>query len=223
MKRCLAIGVIAVYLGSLLFGIAAHALNFKADIHPAMYFVVWDMFCGWAGYENRTHIIGEGESGRFYQLAPGPWGDFNPFGDISRHHYDPFVNHTGAIALNSLRHTDHEPMQRIFVVDEVWAKKFNLSDELWQKRYTEPKQPQSYFHLRQVLDGEGRLVTLNPGWFDYQAQLCLSDNPRIWREAQQGKPFYQVNPLQRSDEHFTETAGVAAPMSGMTQELAAAK
>lgn len=223
MKRCLAVGVIAAYLGSLLFGIAAHALNFKADIHPAMYFVVWDMFCGWAGYENRTHIIGEGESGKFYQLAPGPWGDFNPFGDISRHHYDPFVNHAITIAHNTLRHADHEPMQRIFVVDEVWAKKFNLADPLWERRYTESKQPHSYYHLRQVFDGQGQLITLYPGWFDYQAGLCLSDNPRIWREAQQGKPFYQLNPELRSDEPFQGAVSAVPPMTGVTQELAAAK
>lgn len=214
MKRYLAVGVIAVYLSSLFFGLAAHALNFKADIHPAMYFVVWDMFCGWAGYESRTHIIAEGESGRFYQLAPGPWGDFNPFGDISRHHYDAFMNHAQTIASNTLRHSDHEPMQRIFVVEEVWAKKFNLSDSMWEKRYVEPKQPHSYYHLRQVWNGEGQLVTLYPGWFDYQAGLCISDNPRIWREAQQGKPFYQLNPNLRSDE-------VAMPsFGGMSQEVA---
>lgn len=223
MKRYLAVGVIAAYLGSLLFGIAAHALNFKADIHPAMYFVVWDMFCGWAGYENRTHIIGEGESGKFYQLAPGPWGDFNPFGDISRHHYDPFVNHAITIANNTLRHSDHEPMQRIFVVDEVWAKKFNLADPLWERRYTESRQPHSYYHLRQVFDGQGQLITLYPGWFDYQAGLCLSDNPRIWREAQQGKPFYQLNPELRSDEPFQGAVSAVPPMTGMTQELAATK
>lgn len=211
MKRGLAIATIAVYLGSLTFGIAAHALNFKSDIHPAMYFVVWDMFCGWAGYETRTHIIGEGESGKFYQLAPGPWGDFNPFGDIDRHHYDAFLNHARTQALNCLQQTDHEPMQRIFVVDEVWAKKFNLPNDLWAKRYVEPKEPYSYFHLRQVMNGEGQMVTLHGSWFDHQAGLCLSDNPRIWREAQQNKPFYQLNPELRQSDSFVEPVSYSVP------------
>ncbi len=203
MKRWLAMGTIAAYLGALLLGVASHALNFKHSSHPVMYFLVWDMFCGWSCYENRLHIIGEGESGRFYRLAPGPWGEFDPFGDISREHYDPFVNHAASVALNTLRHTDHEPMQRIYVVEENWAKKYNLSDELWAKRYDEPKDPHSYFHVRQILNERGEKLAQNPGWYDYQAGFCLSDNPRIWRDANRGKPFYQVNPLLRSTEPIT--------------------
>ena len=216
MKRWLAIGTITVYLGALLLGVGAHALNFKEGSHPAMYFVVWDMFCGWSGYESRLHIVGEGESGRFYQLAPGPWGDFQPFGDASRHNYDPFANHAGALALNTLRQTEHEPMQRLYVVEEMWAKKFNLPDHLWATRYVEPKVPYSYYHLRQILNSDGQMVGQNAGWFDYQAQTCLADNPRLLRDSNRGKPFYHVNPMQRSTESASpEAANIMSGQSGL--------
>lgn len=213
MKRWLSIGVITAYLGAMVFGVAAHALNFKQTMHPAMYFIVWDMFCGWSCYENRLHIIGEGESGRFYRLAPGPWGEFVPFGAISREHYDPFVNHAVTIATSTLRHTEHEPIERIYVVEENWAKKFNLSDEAWAARYDEPKDPKNYYHLRQVFNGEGKPMGTNPSWFDYQLQLCLSDNPRIWRDAHHGKPFYQVNPMLRSTEPVGPIGGLGVELS----------
>ncbi len=216
MKRWLAIGTITVYLGALLLGVASHALNFKAGSHPAMYFVVWDMFCGWSGYESRLHIVGEGESGRFYQLAPGPWGDFHPFGDMSRHSYDPPALHAAAVGMSTLRNTEHEPMQRLYVVEEMWAKKFNLPDGLWAKRYVEPKVPYSYYHLRQILDADGRLVGQNAGWFDAQAQACLADNPRLLRDSHLGKPFYHVSPMQRSTESgVPETASVTLGQSGL--------
>lgn len=204
MKRCLAICTIVSYLGVLSWGVAAHALNFHVADHPGMYFIVWDMFCGWNAYEDRTHIIGEGESGRFYELAPGPWGEIKPFGDLQRHHYDPFVNHSASIARNVLRHTSHEPMQRIYVIEETWAKKFNLPDEIWAERYREEKDPHSYFHLRKVLTGDGMLVSSSSSWFDFQTQASVGDNPRLWADARRGKPFFDLKPMNRSRE---ESAG----------------
>ena len=120
MKRIVAVSTITGYLAVLLVGLCAHALNYKASSHPGMYFLVWDMFCGWSAYEDRTHIIGQGESGRFYELAPGPWGDYQPFGDPGRQNYDPFANHSVTLAMNTLRYSEHEPMHRIYVVQETW-------------------------------------------------------------------------------------------------------
>lgn len=192
MKRIVAVSTITGYLAVLLLGLCAHALNYKASSHPGMYFLVWDMFCGWSAYEDRTHVIGQGESGRFYELAPGPWGDYHPFGDPGRQNYDPFANHAVTLALNTLRYSEHEPMQNIYVVQETWAKKFNLPDELWEKQFTEPKDTHSYFHVRRVYKPDGQLVADNPGWFDYQAQLCLQDNPRLQRDSQHGRPFFDA-------------------------------
>lgn len=198
MKRKFAVGFILCYLATLSFGVASHALQYHAASHPAMYFIVWDMFCGWAGYETRLHVIGEGESGRYYELAPSPWKEIRPFGDLARHHYDPFVNHAFTMANATLRHTDHEPMRRIHVVEEAWAKKFNLPDQLWQARYVEAKQPHSYYHLRKSYGADGTLLSSQQNWFEYQSMLALHDNPRLGHDARRSKPFYEVHPLQRS-------------------------
>lgn len=200
MKRSLAVCTIACYVGALVYGVASYAVGFKVNQSPGMYFFVWDMFSGWAAYEERLKIVGEGESGRFYQLSPPPWGDYRPFGDLSRHHYDSFANHTGSIAANTLRHTKHEPMVRVFVVQEVWSKKYNLPDELWAAKYPEPKEPHVYYHLRQVRDPDGNLMSNQTSWFAYQNQLSVSDNPRLMQDVHKGKPMFQVNPLHRGQD-----------------------
>lgn len=200
MKRLLAVGTIVVYLSVLAMGLGSHALNYKTGAHPTMYFIVWDMFCGWSAYEDRTHIIGQGESGKYYDLAPAPWGDYRPFGDVARHHYDPFSMHMGTLALNTLRHTEHEPIQQIFVVQETWAKKFNLPDELWAERYPEPKDKHSYFHIRKILGPDGLVQAQNLAWFDHQSKMCLSDNPRLQADSARGRPFLEMQShMQVSD------------------------
>jgi hypothetical protein len=78
------------------------------------------------------------------------------------------------------------------VIEENWAKKFNLPDSLWSQRYTEEKQPYSYFHLRKEYAPDGTLVTYNQSWHEYQDHLCLSDNPRLRRDSQKGKPVYSM-------------------------------
>ncbi len=192
MKRWLAAGTIAAYLSVMFYGVAVHALNYKPNSHPTKYFIVWDMFCGWSAFSNRTHMIGQGESGRFYQLSPPPWGEFKPFGDLGRQHYDPFTNHAADLALNTLRYTQHEPIQQIYVVEENWAKKFNLPDDLWNRRYPEPKQPYSYFHLRQVLAGNGSEIRRNSDWVAWQTQQAIYDNPRLWAAARKEQPAWQM-------------------------------
>ncbi len=128
MKRWLTHLTIVGYLTALGWGIVAHSLNFGTHIHPSMYFVVWDMFCGWAAYDTRNQVIVEGESGKFYEVLPAPWGEIHPYGDLGRRHYDPYQTFCMSMAQNVLKHTDHEPIARIFVLEEAWAKKFNLPD-----------------------------------------------------------------------------------------------
>jgi hypothetical protein len=194
MKRWLSHLTIVAYLAALAAGIGAHTVSFGAGAHTAMYFVVWDMFCGWASYEYRTHLIGEGESGRYYQLAPGPWGEFLPFGDIDRRHYDALLNAAHRIAQNTLKHTRHEPMARIFVVEECWPKKFNLPDDLWAQYYNEPKDVQKYYRVRITADGNGMLLATKSSWYNKTFAQCLGDNPRLRNDTRRGKPFYAVTP-----------------------------
>ena len=55
MKNWFAKLTIGLYLSMSFIGIAAHAMNFGTNSHPAMYYFVWDMFCGWAAHEIRTN------------------------------------------------------------------------------------------------------------------------------------------------------------------------
>ncbi|MBM4075207.1 MAG: hypothetical protein FJ267_06145, partial [Planctomycetes bacterium] len=87
MRRWFAKITIGLYLSVLSVGIISHAMNFGTFSHPAMYYIVWDMFCGWTAHEIRYHVIAEGESGTYYDVSQGPWGTFMPYGDLPRSQY----------------------------------------------------------------------------------------------------------------------------------------
>ena len=192
MKRMIAVIIICGYLGSLTWGLVAHTLHIAPNSHPGMYFVVWDMFCGWGAYSNRTHLIAEGESGKYYELSPAPWGSLKPFGPTDRHHYDTNYRLTPNLIRNNLRHTQHEPIARVFVVEETWSKKFNLPDELWNASYDEPKDKHSYYHLRGVCSSSGEVVQGYSGWYQHQVARTVSDNPRVVAAQQSSQPLYSV-------------------------------
>ena len=193
MKRWLTNGMIAGYLGAVVIGVAAHAVQFHSNSHPLNYFFVWDMFCGWSAWEQRLHVVGEGDSGTLYELAPGPWANFKPYGDISRHHYDSLANHAGAIAANTLRQTEHEPIRRVFLYEEVWAKKYNLPDSLKQKLTPVPGERRSYFHLRHIYAGDGTPIQKGPSWYEMESKNSLMNNPRLRRDTGLGRPAYVID------------------------------
>ncbi|MBT4865309.1 MAG: hypothetical protein HON53_09345 [Planctomycetaceae bacterium] len=202
MKRWLTHLVITGYLGILGYGVVAHAVNYKVAAHPAMYFIVWDMFCGWSSHASRLQLVGEtvgqdGEPGKFYELGPGPWGEVKPYGDIGRRHYDAFCLFAPKMAMNSLKHTKHEPMRRIYVVEECWPKKYNLPDRVFQRRHGEEKDQHIYYHVRYVLDGEGSVLKRQGFWLNYQNAVCISNNPRLIADSRKGRLFYNVSPLNK--------------------------
>lgn len=197
MKRLLSHVTIAVYLGALSVGLVSHTLNWGKHRHPVMYFLVWDMYCGWSAYESRLHVIGEGVSGEYYQLTPSPWSDFHPHGSISRVHYDVHARFVDEMALMTLRNTRHEPIHRILVVEECWSKKYNLPDRLWAQRFTEEKERHSYFHLRAVANGDGQVVRMANEWPTVMAQRCVMDNPRLMSDMTKGHQFLAVDPSYR--------------------------
>lgn len=212
MKRWLSGTFIAVYLAALVGGIGAHAMKFGINSHPIMYYFVWDMFCGWSPYELRYHIVGEGESGKFYELGPGPWAKFSPFGDLARHHYDAYGTTFRKTAMNTLKHTDHEPMRRVLVIQETWHKKYNLTDHLWAMRFDEPKEPYSYFWLYASYSGEGEVLLQNNDFMNYSTALSITDNPRLLSDARRGRPFFAFNPSMRDDSPgFQDPTAWAGP------------
>jgi hypothetical protein len=197
MKRWSTHAIIAVYLGILTMGVVVHAVQFREHSHPLKYFVIWDMFCGWSAWEQRTHILGEGESGEFYELAPGPWGSFSAYSEnLSRQHYDPFAEHMLRQAQNSLARTSHEPIRRILVVEESWAKKYNLPAHLAGKLTPTPTDKQSYIHIRDIFLPDGTSVEHRGAWLARQAQAALLDNPRL---EQLTMPRFPVVAMNRAE------------------------
>ena len=217
MKRWLRNSFIAVYLAALSYGIGCHTLGYGVGQHPMMYFIVWDMFCGWSAYTSRTYIIAEGESQKYYELAPGPWGEMRPWGPLGRHHYDAYTNFSFRQARNTLLHTRHEPITRIFVVEECWPKKFDLPEHIWNMRYDEPKDIQKYCHLRVELTGDGQLLHSYVPWYQYQEFSMLTSNPRLVADAAKGRPLLMVDlESQGTPTAFgrgTERGGTRAPRS----------
>ena len=209
MKRWLASLFIAGYLSALGFGLASHTLGIGVTQHPLMYFVVWDMFCGWSAFGNRLHLVGEGESGKYYELAPGPWGEFYPYGPTGRQHYDSFVNHMGRLGMNTLAHTEHEPILRMFVIEEAWPKKFDLPDYIWNAQYDEPKDPQSYYHLRMELAHDGSLRNNYAGWYTSLEMSTVTENPRLQAEMRSTQSFFVVDQAKSG----SRIQGVALPLS----------
>lgn len=190
MKRWLVHGTIAGYLLALSWGICAHTLKYKHDTHPGMYFLVWDMFCGWAAFSSRLHLVAEGESGRYYELSPAPWGEFKPFGRLGRRHYDVMGIHAPRMAVNTLAHTRHEPITRIFVIEESWAKKYNIPDKVWEAHFKSPKpEPYCYYQVLKVAASDGTLTHCGTNWLNKQVERCIADNPRLRSDFARGQPL----------------------------------
>lgn len=202
MKRWATHLFIASYLSVLGFGFAAHALSFLKTAHPAMYFIVWDMFCGWSSYEIRFHVIGEGDSGRFYSLAPGPWGEFIPYGSAQRHDYDVYGNYGYRVASNTLAQTEHEPIRRIMLVEEAWSKKYNLGADLWAERYGVPKPEshRSYYHVRRTWNADGETLGQTGTLLNAELETFVLDNPKLRADMQRGQTYYATNPQSRQPD-----------------------
>lgn len=196
LRTVAACGFMAAYFGALGVGLVAHTFSVGQNVHPLMYWVVWDMFCGWAAHESRVHVVAEGVSGTCYRVTPAPWGGLHPHGDIGREHYDPTGAHCARIALNVLAHTRHEPVTRLFVVEEAWPKKFNMPDAQWAARSDEPKDPRRYYHVRHVVTPEGAILQSHDSWFDRQGQFATLANPRLADEYNRSRPFVAVERLE---------------------------
>lgn len=190
MKRVLAVAFIICYVGALAFGNLCHVLRHGVASHPMMYFVVWDMFCGWSAFDSRVHIVAEGESGKYYDLTHAPWGELHPYGYIGRENYDQFQTHTGGIGLNVLKHTRHEPIGRLFVIEECWQKKYNLPEQVWNRRYDDPKDLQKYYRRRVIMLPDGTTTHVYGPWVAFQAGQMLMDNPRLVQESKQNQPLF---------------------------------
>ena len=180
---------IACYLLVLSCGIVAHALKIGLAGNTFSYYVVWDMFCGWQAYDQRTHLIASTESGDYYELRE-PWGEFCPFGGLGRLQYDLSNEMTSRHIDHLVRHTQHEPIESVYVVQEVWPKQYNLPERLWQQNFGNERDKTSYYHLRAICSKTGRVVRLYPDWLNQQTLNSIGDNPRLRREVRQAQSSF---------------------------------
>lgn len=190
---------IAAYLLLLVYGVGAHVLRFHHRDSFGMYFIVWDMFCGWDAFEFRKHLIGEGESGIFYDLNP-PWKELQVFGATDRRHIDTWGLYSGRVAANTLRHSTHEPIIRVFAVEEVWSKKYNLPHHQWVQRFEEPKEKVSYYYLRSIYEPDGTVVHNQVPWPQHLADSDLRRDPVLLQEIARMQPHLPVvepTPIQQ--------------------------
>jgi hypothetical protein len=208
-RRIVNLGIYG-YIGALVFGFLCVATQVRF-FFPPLYFLTFDMYGGWSGYDCRMQIIGEGESGRFYVLSPGPWGEFKPYScNLSRQCYDQAFEYGAILARPGLRHTQHEPILRVFVVEQEYPKKFNLSDAQYQAYYGKPKPQRIYSHTRMVLTPEGEILTQSPTWLRYQDNLSIVDNPRLVADGTQNRPFLWSAVQTPGPGGYSDGAGVSA-------------
>ena len=120
------------------------------------------MFCGWHAYDNRTRIVAEDTEGNYYEVRE-PWGAFQPFGNVDRVHYD-VSSHLIARHINHvISHTSHPEIDRVYVVQEIWPKQFNVPAHLWSYNFREPMEKVSYFHLKTICTASGILHRIVSG------------------------------------------------------------
>ncbi len=179
---------IVTYLLCLAGGIAGHALKLRQAGTTVGYYFVWDMFCGWQAWDTRTRIIGEDADGNYYAVEE-PWGAVTPSGDVPRIHHD--VNNTllSRHVKNVLDHSAHPPIDRVYVVQELWPKQYNVPEHLWANCFYEPKDPTVYYNLRVICDAKGNWLDSYPDWFAVQNHQAVVENPRLQRASAQGTPF----------------------------------
>ena len=193
---------IATYLTALTTGLVCHALSVGTGSHPIMYFLVWDMYCGWGAYDSSYKAIAEGVSGTYYDLEPAPWGTFKPFNTRDRYQYSTSTEWMARTAAHTVALTEHEPIARMFIVEENWAKQFNLPDYVWKSRYNIPKQPYRYTKVRVEMDGTGTTVNSYPTWVSVQGQMMVGDNPRLQQHIRNSRPFWMVDERQGAGNRY---------------------
>ncbi|MCA9062692.1 MAG: hypothetical protein KDA96_06520 [Planctomycetaceae bacterium] len=202
-KRWCSAGFITAYLGWLSFGIVGHALNLEATSNTSGYYVVWDMFCGWTAYDTRVHLVARGESGQYYEVTAAPWGSLTPFGDLPRVQYDSTWTYLPKYVANVLRHTAHEPIDRVYVVEENWPKQYNMPPRLWADYHVgEPADKVSYFNVRNICSEDGVVLATYPDWLTQLTMQSINDNPRLRAVASGSTPYYDtvVNPSSKNQK-----------------------
>jgi hypothetical protein len=210
MRRWIVGCFIASYLSALGFGLACQTVGLGTSRHPAMYFVVWDMYCAWAAYNHSYRAVAEGVSGTFYDLNPAPWGAFRPFNTLDRLQSIGAAGNQARFTRLVAANTKHEPLARMFVIEEAWAKQFDLPEYIWKAFNAIPRSPYRYTKVVLEQSGDGEITAAYSPWLDTQTQIMLADNPRIKQEIRSSVPFWQIQQTSyesNQDENTMEVMG----------------
>lgn len=202
MRRWIVGTFIVAYLSALSFGLGCQTLRMGTTMHPAMYFIVWDMYCGWAAYNHSYRAVAEGVSGTYYDLNPAPWGAFRPFDTLDRFQSIMPTYSQAKMAALVAAHTRHEPIARMFVIEEAWAKQFDLPDYIWKAHNAIPRTPHRYTKLFIEMAGDGSVTQYHTSWLEAQNQMMIADNPRLQHEIRDSKPFHLVDEHQRGYNRY---------------------
>ena len=97
-------------------------------------------------------------------------------------------------------HTQHEPIERVFAVQEVWPKQYNLPPELYQEYFARENDKLPYFHVRAICSENGSPLQVYPSWFDQQSLKTVYDNPRLQKQAHQATSLYSTLYTPRANQ-----------------------
>lgn len=202
MRRWVIGCFIATYVSALGLGIGCQTLRMGIAMHPAMYFLVWDMYCGWAAYNHRYRAIAEGVSGTYYDLNPAPWGSFRPYDRLDRLQYVLAMQNQALVTRHVAERTEHEPFARMFIIEESWAKQFDLPEYIWKAHNAIPRSPHYYTKVVLEQAGDGQIVNIHPQWLDFQNHIMVADNPRLQESIRATRPFWVVDEQQGAGNRY---------------------
>lgn len=180
-KYAVSVGI-AAYLAVLGYGVLLHTFDLPGKQTVPGYLVVWDMYCGWSGYERRLHFVAQGQSGTFYDCSDVPGKTITPHGDTPRRNFDFQNQFCGKLAADVLARTAHEPINRIFVLEQNWPKRFNVPAVI--RPELAMKERPTYWHAQAVYTPDGEIVDAKPLWIAVQGDRAIFDNPRLLNASQ---------------------------------------
>ncbi|MEZ6123238.1 MAG: hypothetical protein R3C49_08705 [Planctomycetaceae bacterium] len=149
------------------------------------------------GYVLRLDGLGQSDSSdcrrdqRKLLRAAGTLGRVHPFGHVARIHYDNtnllLPRHIDSV----LKHTDHEQVDRVFVIEEVWPKQYNLPPSLYAHYFGRKRSPE-LLHVRAICTDNGSVITCFPTGILSSVWIPLPIIRGLRRQAQQAALMYST-------------------------------
>jgi hypothetical protein len=162
IRRSLAGLAIALYLAALAGFLLQSALG-DSGLFPVSYFFTWDMFPSYKTESSRRVAIGQTESGRYLELYPSPFQQYQGgvHGDLTRVDLECrglFYSAAVEQTLLRSRHEADDRVQQAWLFEQYWPAKFNFPDELYESYWGTRKPERRCWRLLGEFDVvDGRL------------------------------------------------------------------